>query len=111
MICDDRVRPTREGTMRREMDDPDDERMQSQDRALERDEVGVEHRGNGRWIALAIVGVVILIFVLQNRDRANIDFLFWDVDVRIWFGLAVAVLLGFLAGLLVARVWRKPRSG
>jgi uncharacterized integral membrane protein len=54
---------------------------------------------------------VILIFVLQNRDRANIDFLFWDVDVRIWFGLAVAVLLGFLAGVLVGRVWRKPRSG
>ncbi len=97
--------------MRREMDDPDDERMQSEDRQLERDEVEGEHRGKGKWIALLLVGVVILIFVLQNRDRANIDFLFWDVDVRIWFGLTVAVLLGFVAGLLLGRAWRKPRSG
>jgi uncharacterized integral membrane protein len=97
--------------MRRDMDDPDDERMQREDRQLERDEVGGEGRSKGGWIALAVVGVLILVFVLQNRDRANVDFLFWDVDVRIWFGLAIAVVLGFVAGFLVGRVWRRPRSG
>lgn len=97
--------------MRREMDDPDDERMQREDHQLEREEVGVERRPKGRWIALGVVAVLILVFVLQNRDRANIDFLLWDVDVRIWFGLAIAVVLGFVAGFLVGRVWRRPRSG
>ena len=97
--------------MRRDMDDPDDERMQRDDHQLERDEVGVEGRGRGKWIALLVVAALILVFVLQNRDRANIDFLFWDVDVRIWFGLAIAVVLGFLAGFLIGRAFRRPRSG
>jgi uncharacterized integral membrane protein len=97
--------------MRRDMDDPDDARMQREDQRLERDEVGADERGRGKWIALAVVALLIAIFVLQNRDRANIDFLFWDVDVRIWFGLAVAVVLGFLAGFLIGRAFRRPRSG
>jgi uncharacterized integral membrane protein len=100
-----------EATMRRDMDDPDDARMRREDQQLERDEVGHEERGRGRWIALGIVAFLIVIFVLQNRDRANIDFLFWDVDVRIWFGLAIAVALGFLAGFLIGRAFRRPRSG
>jgi uncharacterized integral membrane protein len=97
--------------MRREMDDPDDVRMQREDRQLERDEVGGEERGKGKWIALGVVALLIVIFVLQNRDRANIDFLLWDVDVRLWFGLAIAVVLGFLAGFLIGRAFRRPRSG
>jgi uncharacterized integral membrane protein len=97
--------------MRRAGEDPDDERMQREDHELQRDEIGAQRGHRGRWIALGIVGFLILVFVLQNRDRANIDFLFWDVDVRIWFGLAIAVGLGFVAGLLLGRAWRKPPSG
>ncbi|MFN8232003.1 MAG: DUF1049 domain-containing protein [Actinomycetota bacterium] len=97
--------------MRRDANDPDDERMQREDQRMEREEVGVERRPKGKWIGLLVVAILILVFVLQNRDRANIDFLFWDVDVRIWFGLVIAVVLGFLAGLLVGRAWRRPRSG
>lgn len=88
------------------MDDPgDDHRGEVPDGA------GVERRRSGRLVALLVLALVILVFVLQNRDRANIDFLFWDVDVRLWFGLAVAVLLGLVAGFIVGRTWRRPRSG
>jgi uncharacterized integral membrane protein len=87
------------------IDDGDDHRGEELEGA------GVERRTRGKLVALLVLALVILVFVLQNRDRANIDFLFWDVDVRLWFGLAVAVLLGLVAGFIVGRTWRRPRSG
>jgi uncharacterized integral membrane protein len=76
----------------------------------EREPVDVRRRG-GKVAVLVVLAVVILVFVLQNRDRANVDFLFWDLDVRIWFALAVAVILGSVTGFVVGRTWRRPRSG
>lgn len=62
-----------------------------------------------RWIVLAVVALLIVSFVLQNRDRANVDFLFWDADLRIWVALLFAALLGFAAGLIAGRISRMRR--
>jgi uncharacterized integral membrane protein len=71
----------------------------------------IRSSSSGRWIALAVVAIVTLIFVLQNRDRANIDFFLWDADVRIWFALALAAVLGFLAGFVAGRITKGKRRG
>jgi uncharacterized integral membrane protein len=69
--------------------------------------------GNGRsaakWIVLAVIALLIVSFVLQNRDRANVDFLFWDADIRIWVALLLAAGLGFGAGLIVGRITKKQK--
>jgi uncharacterized integral membrane protein len=62
-------------------------------------------------IALIVVGVLLLVFVLQNDDRHSINFLFWHLHVRTWFGLLVAALLGFAVGFLVLWVRRRSRDG
>jgi uncharacterized integral membrane protein len=62
-----------------------------------------------RWIVLAAVALLIVSFVLQNRDRANVDFLFWDADLRIWVALLFAAVLGFTAGLIVGRITKGRR--
>ena len=62
-----------------------------------------------KWVVLAVLAVLILFFVLQNRDEANVDFLFWDADLRLWVALLFATLLGFVAGLLVGRITKGRR--
>jgi uncharacterized integral membrane protein len=62
-----------------------------------------------KWIVLAVLAALILVFVLQNRDRANVDFLFWDADLRIWVALLFAAVLGFGSGVLVGRITRRGR--
>jgi uncharacterized integral membrane protein len=65
---------------------------------------------SGKLIALGIVIVLIAIFVLQNRDRADVDLFFWDARLRIWTVILIAVALGFIAGWLVGRVDRRKRD-
>jgi len=69
----------------------------------------IERGSTARWIVLAVVAVLIVSFILQNRDRANVDFLFWDADLRLWVSLLFAVLLGFLAGVIIGRITKGSR--
>ncbi|MEO8424108.1 MAG: LapA family protein [Actinomycetota bacterium] len=62
-----------------------------------------------KWVVLAVLAVLILFFVLQNRDRANVDFLFWDADLRLWVALLFAAGLGFVAGVILGRITKGRR--
>jgi uncharacterized integral membrane protein len=69
-----------------------------------------EERGrpSTRVIVAIIVAVVLLIFIVQNNGKGRIDFLFWNVQTRVWVALAIAALLGFVAGYLIGKVsWGK----
>jgi len=69
-----------------------------------------EGASTAKWVTLAVVAVLILSFILQNRDRANVDFLFWDADIRLWLALLLAAALGFGAGLLLGRITKRPKE-
>ena len=69
----------------------------------------IREGSTAKWIVLAFLAVLIVAFVLQNRDRANVDFLFWDADLRIWVALLFAAALGFVAGLMVGRLTKGRR--
>ncbi|MET9215228.1 MULTISPECIES: LapA family protein [unclassified Nocardia] len=52
------------------------------------------------WIGLlaaAIIGIVLLIFIIQNLDQAQVNLLFWDFSLP----LGITVLLSVIAGALV----------
>lgn len=62
-------------------------------------------------IAFAVVAAIAVVFVLQNRSRAEIDFLVFEVNARIWRAIAVAMVLGALLDRLFQIWWRRWRSG
>lgn len=61
---------------------------------------------SGKTIAALVALVVLLIFVLQNLDRARVHFLFWDVEARLWVVIVIAAALGFLIGWFLGRSGR-----
>ena len=60
-------------------------------------------------ILLIVVAVITAVFIAQNRDRTQIEFLFFDVRSRVWTAIAVSILLGVLLDRLILAYWRRAR--
>ncbi len=56
-----------------------------------------------RLIAGAILTVLALIFVFQNRNTASLDFLFFHLDWALWIVLLITLLVGIAIGWFTAR--------
>ena len=63
-----------------------------------------------KLIVAAIAAVVLLVFVLQNTERANIDFLIWDGAFPLWGMILIAAALGFVGGIMLGRSRRAGRE-
>lgn len=61
------------------------------------------------WILGGIGLVLLAIFAIQNSDRVDVDFLFFDAQVRVVVVILVAAVLGFLVGWAVGRPNRAER--
>ncbi len=57
----------------------------------------------GRQIAGGVLLLVAVVFVLQNQRSTTVRFLIPEVTAPLWVALFVSVLLGVLAGGLLAR--------
>jgi uncharacterized integral membrane protein len=60
-------------------------------------------------IVAGVLLIVILVFVLQNGSRTEIQFLFLDGEYPLWTLLVVGAVLGFAAGWLVAAARARRR--
>jgi uncharacterized integral membrane protein len=79
---------------------------------MERVDNGEERRS--KWataqtvvVALLIVGLLMAIFVLQNTDKSEVNFLFWSVDVPLSGALLLAAALGGIITFLVTYARRR----
>jgi uncharacterized integral membrane protein len=71
----------------------------------------VEKSGlSGKWIAVIVAGVLLLIFAFQNAERVDVDFLFFDTEARVVSVIVVAAVLGFVIGFFVGRPSRAQRK-
>ncbi|HEX5951503.1 MAG TPA: lipopolysaccharide assembly protein LapA domain-containing protein [Actinomycetota bacterium] len=61
------------------------------------------------WILGAIGLVLLAIFAIQNSDKVDVDFLFFDAQVRVVVVILVAAVLGFVVGWAVGRPNRTER--
>ena len=78
--------------MRRESDDPNDASPEGKPTfEYKREGAGIKS------VALGTAALLLVIFILQNLDDANIDFLFWDWDV------AAAIPIGWSVSWLRRR--------
>ena len=70
------------------------------------------HGSNGRgWrtYAAVAVGIVILIFVIQNAQEVEVDFAFATTSTPLFFVIVISVALGALIGWLLPHVRRDRR--
>jgi len=54
-----------------------------------------------------LVGLAAVDFIVQNRDRVTIHFLFFSFHWRIWVALTITGVLSIVAAELVGRTLRK----
>lgn len=56
-----------------------------------------------RWVLGAILLVLVIVFILENRDPVSIRLLIPVVVMPQWAALTTAAVLGLLAGVLLRR--------
>jgi uncharacterized integral membrane protein len=62
-------------------------------------------------VLLAVAAVVLaVLFVMQNSDRVETSFVFFDVTTRLWVGLLVALVLGALLGQAAEAMWQRRKK-
>lgn len=59
-----------------------------------------------RLISFVVLVTIVAGFVLQNRDRMPVNFLFFEINSRQWVNLIVAVAFGVILDRLFIG-WRK----
>lgn len=59
----------------------------------------------GQWLAIVLT-VLAVVFILENRDRVEIEFLLISIRSPMWLVLLVMFVVGWLAGMLVRQVRR-----
>ena len=66
-----------------------------------------------RLLLVGVAIVVAVVFMAQNNDQVELNFLFISVESRLWVGMFVTLLLGALLGQGVEALWdrRKRRRG
>jgi uncharacterized integral membrane protein len=91
-------------TVRREQDDPNDAIPEGKPTfEYKRESAGLKS------VAFGTAALLLVIFLLQNLDDANIDFLFWDWDVATALPIGIAAALGFVIGWSVNWLRRRAR--
>jgi uncharacterized integral membrane protein len=87
----------------------DRQRWSNPDSGAEAARGGSEGIGFGT-ILLIVVVIITAGFILLNRDRANVDFLFFEVSVRLWVAIAFAILLGVILDRVFSMWWRRRKQ-
>lgn len=66
-----------------------------------------EHRKWLLWALRAVPGVLLLVFILMNRDPVRVKFLLWEVHTSLIWALVTAAGLGFALGFFAHRFNKK----
>lgn len=65
---------------------------------------------NFKVIAGLVVGVLFLIFLFQNMDDVTLRLYFWTVSMPKIILVPLAILVGFVAGFVLAKIRGKARK-
>ena len=65
---------------------------------------------NPKVIAGLAVGILLVIFLFQNMDHVALRVYFWQVSMPKIILVPLAILVGFVAGFVVAKISGKNRK-
>ncbi|HEX5365905.1 MAG TPA: lipopolysaccharide assembly protein LapA domain-containing protein [Acidimicrobiales bacterium] len=68
---------------------------------------GVDPRRVARLVVVAVVAVLAVVFMAQNNDEVELNFLTLSVTSRLWVGLLVTLLLGAILGRAASALWTR----
>ena len=57
-----------------------------------------------------IVAVVLLVFIIQNSNDAEVTWLVTDTSTPLWLVILMSAILGYAVGRLIEIGWRRRRS-
>lgn len=60
-----------------------------------------------RWVFIAILAIVLLIFTIQNANPVKVEFLNIDMEISLILIIGASLLLGGMLGILVFRSKRR----
>lgn len=69
---------------------------------------GFDARAVMRLIPPAIIAILVLAFWIQNRNETRFDFLWLNLEARLWVLLTVSFVCGVVFTALIGW-WRRPR--
>ncbi|MGW0035625.1 lipopolysaccharide assembly protein LapA domain-containing protein [Gordonia sp. NPDC003376] len=61
------------------------------------------------WLPLILV-VVAIIFIVQNREKVSVDFLFLSISSWQWLIYTIIALCGLIAGWVIGRNGAKRKA-
>ena len=65
---------------------------------------------NPKVIAGLVVGLLFVIFLFQNMDDVALRLYFWQVSMPKIILVPLAILVGFVAGFVLAKITGRPRK-
>ncbi len=65
---------------------------------------------NPKVIAGLVVGILFVIFLFQNMDDVSLRLYFWQVSMPKIILVPLAILLGLVAGFVLAKITGRPRK-
>ncbi len=68
------------------------------------------HRFPTRLVALVVIAIVCALFISQNRERVNVDFIIFDRDARTWVVIIVSMALGALLAEFIRLALKRRRQ-
>ena len=66
-------------------------------------------RSNAKLVVAVLAAVLAIVFVIVNTNQVEINFIFFKVTAPLLIALIVAMLLGFIVGLIFPKL-RADRS-
>ncbi len=80
---------------------------------LEEGGEGIDKRRAARFAVAGLAVLVAVLFMAQNNERVELNFLVFSVTARLWLGLLFSLVLGALLGQGIEALWarRKRRGG
>jgi uncharacterized integral membrane protein len=80
------------------------------DRSDRDDGVGRARSGlSPALVAAGVIAIVLIIFILQNSNRASVEFLFFERQTPVWVAIGIGIVLGVILDRLVTVWWRRTR--
>lgn len=79
------------------------------DLPLEESSEGVDKRRVMRLVLAVLIVVVAVIFMSQNDEEVELNFLMFSVSTRLWVGLLITLVLGAVLGQVAESLWARRK--